>query len=532
MRRIAALVLAFASPVHADTLVDHVDGLTIDTHGNVERFSGMVIDGEGKVIRLLGREDKRPAKIDYLIDGKGRVLLPGMIDSHVRLMDLGLAGLMCDLSAAKSPQEAEARIIAYAAANSDRPWIMASGWNAMEWGMPDLAAREGVIDGHPLLVLDQTGEAGWANAVALKLAGLARAPGRPIETLRGPALEAMRKAAPRPRPEDLDLALDQAQTLLLSRGITAVADMGTTIEAWQAYRRAGDAGALRLRIMAYAEGIEAMELIGGPGPTPWLYEDRLRLNGVTFALDGAIGSHMALLKAPYADRPATSGVAVIGDTQLRNLMSRAALDRFQIAVRAIGDKANADALTAFGELAQTYKGDRRWRIEKALLVDPADFARFGQAGVIASMQPGNLPAGMKSFEPRIGSQRLVGIHAWRSLARAGTVLAFGSGAPAHGPDPFGAIAVAITRQNEAAQPFGGWQAEERLTREAALAAWTANAAWTGFAEGRFGRLAKGERADFLFVDRDPLLASPADLRQIKVQEVWIAGRRVMPGPNN
>lgn len=433
MRRIAALFLALSTPVHADTLVDHVDGLTVDVKGNVERFTGMLIDSEGRVVRLLRRGEKRPARVDYMFDGKGRVALPGMIDSHVRLMDLGLSLLR----------------------PGDRP-------------------------------------------------------------------------AGEPRPEDLDMALVKAQQFLLGRGITAVADMGTTIQAWQSYRRAGDAGSLRLRIMGYAEGIENMALIGGPGPTPWLYGDRLRLNGVMLKTDGAIEDRSALLKTPYSGTPAGHGAALLDQTQFRNLMSRAAMDRFQIAVRATGDRANADALAAIEELAQTYKGERRWRIEQAVMIDPADFGRFGISGVIASMQPGGLKSVMAVAESGLGPQRLAGVHAWHSLSRAGAVLAFGSGAPARMPDPFGAIAIAISRQNEAAQPFGGWQPQELLTREAALAAWTASAAFAGFAEGRFGRLARGERADFLIIDRDPLLASPSELRTIKVQEVWIGGQRVVP----
>ena len=158
--------------------------------------------------------------------------------------------------------------------------------------------------------------------------------------------------------------------------VTAVADMGTTIEDWQTYRRAGDLGNLRIRIMSYAAGTEAMTLIGGPGPTPWLYEDRLRMGGVKLFLDGALGSRGAWLKAPYADAPAQRGLTLTGETQLRNAMSRAAMDNFQVAVHAIGDAANAAVLSAIDELAQTYKGDRRWRIEHAQVIDPADMARL------------------------------------------------------------------------------------------------------------------------------------------------------------
>lgn len=432
----AAAFLVFALPARADVLIDNVNGVTLDADGAVERFNGVLVGDDGRIEQVLQRSDKRPGKVDYRFDGKGRVLLPGMIDSHVRLMDLGLALLGPDLSAP------------------------------------------------------------------------------------GPSGE---RKLPPPRPEDRDIALAKAQQLLLEAGVTTVADIGTTIEDWQTYRRAGDLGSLRIRIVAYARGTEAMALIGGPAPTPWLYDDRLRLNGVSLALDGALDPRAAALKAPYADDPKTNGAGRLSETQLKNLMSRGAIDNFQISVTATGDAAVASVLDAIDELAETYKGDRRWRIEGADVVDPGDPARFGQHGIVAAMQPLRLASGRATVEARLGPGRLAGAHAWKSLADGGAVLAFGSGAPAEPPAPFAGMAVAITRQDAESQPFGGWQAQERLTREAALAAYTAGGAHALFAEGRFGRIARGQRADFVLVDRDPLLATPDELRQMRVLQTWVGG---------
>jgi len=305
-----------------------------------------------------------------------------------------------------------------------------------------------------------------------------------------------------------------------------VADMGATIEDWQTYRRAGDLGRLRLRIVAYAVDTDAMALIGGPGPTPWLYDDRLRLNGVSLTLDGALAARGAALKAPYADQPGNRGLSRLNGTRLRNLMSRAAIDGFQVALTAHGDAANADALAAIEELSETYKGDRRWRIEQAQVIDPADFARFGRNGIVTSMQPQDLEDGRGVAEARLGPARLAGTFAWRSISGAGAVLAFGSGAPAEKPEPFAGMAMAITRQGADGQPFGGWQAQERLTREAALAAYGTSAAHALFAEGRFGRIERGQRGDFILVDHDPLLASPDELRATRVLQTWVGGKLV------
>lgn len=549
MRRLAALAVALLAPfpapfpAHADTLIDNVDGLSIGTDGRINRFTALLIDREGRVAQVLKRGDRRPELVDYRLDGKGQVLMPGLIDSHVHVMGLGLSALMLDLSGAKSLDEALALVAAHAAENPDKPWLLGTGWNPESWvpgRMPTAAELDAVVADRPAWLLRVDGHAGWANSRALAAGGVtatARDPAggrieriagtmRPAGVLVDAAMALVAGKVPAPRPEDRDLAFRKAQDRLLARGITAVADMGTTIEDWQTYRRAGDTGALTLRIMAFAEGIDAAVLIGGPGPTPWLYDDRLRLNGVKLVADGALGSRGALLKAPYADRPGERGLEMTAETALRNRMSRAAMDRFQIAVHAIGDEANARALSAFEELAETYKGDRRWRIEHARVVDPADWPRFGALGLVASMQPLGLISDRMVAESRLGPDRLIRAHAWASLAANGARLAFGSGAPAQAPDAFAGLALAISRQDENAQPFGGSQPQERLSREAALAAHTAGAAWAGFAEGRFGQLAKGERADFLLVDRDPTLASPAELRSMRIAQVWIAGRRV------
>jgi predicted amidohydrolase YtcJ len=338
------------------------------------------------------------------------------------------------------------------------------------------------------------------------------------------------KHVPQPRAAERDLALDKAQDLLASKGVTAAADMGTSIEDWQALRRAGDSGRLRIRVMSYASGVDAMTLIGGSEPGPWLYDDKLHLNGVKIYLDGALGSRGASLKAAYADAPGNKGLSFLTPAQLRNLMSRAAMDGFQVAVHAIGDEANGQVLGAVLELNQTYKSDRRWRIEHAQVVDPADIQRFGQLGVIASMQPVHQTSDRTMAEARLGPNRLSGAYAWKSIATSGGKLAFGSDAPVESPDPFAGLAAAISRQGPDGQPFGGWQPQERLTREAAIAGFTTGAAYAGLAETRFGRLAPGLRADFLLVDRDPLLASPTELAQTRVLETWVGGRRIYSAP--
>lgn len=536
-----ALTLA-ASPALADTLIDNVDGITLGENGEVVRFTGLVFDDEGRVTQLLARKDKRPAKVDYLLDGKGQVLLPGMIDAHVHVMDIGFAALTLDLSDTTSLDEALAKIKTFAEDNPGRPWILGRGWNQEKWGLgrfPTAAELDSVVSDRPVWLERADNHANWGNSLAIERAGVtAKTPdpaggriirdaaGKPQGVFVDMATALVKKVIPAPRPKDRDLAFAKFQQAMIARGVTAVADMGTSAADWQTFRRAGDNGRLMVRIMSYADSIETLELMAGPGPGPWLYDDRLRMGGVKLYLDGALGSRGAALKAPYADEPGTRGLPLLTPAQLRNLMSRAAMDGFQTAVHAIGDAANAEVLTAVEELSESYDGDRRWRIEHAQIIDPADIPMLGKHGVIASVQPLHQTSDRLMAEARLGPDRLAGAYPWRSILTAGGRLAFGSDAPVEPADPWAGMAAAISRTDAKGEPFGGWFPQETVSREVALAGFTKDAAFAGFAEGRFGRLAVGERADFIFVGRDPLMASLDELRAMTVLEVWIGGVRV------
>jgi len=540
---LASVAALCGTPAAADTLVYNVNGMTIDEQGQLARFTGLVIGDDGRISDVIERGEDRPTDIEFSIDGEGKVMMPGFIDSHVHVMSIGIAALTLDLSGTNSLEEALAEIARFAEANPSRPWILGRGWNQEKWGLgrfPTAEELDSVVPDRPVWLGRVDGHAGWANSLALRKAGVTAATADPAggRIIRKPgskepagvfvdaAEELVNTVIPAPRAEDLDLAFRKSQDVLFGYGITAVADMGTTIEDWQTFRRAGDLGALKLRIMSYANSIDSMLLIAGPRPTPWLYEDRLRLNGVKLYLDGALGSRGATLKRPYSDEPGHSGLPLLSPAQFRNLMSRAAMSGFQAAVHAIGDAANAEFLNAVEELSASYEGDRRWRDEHAQIVDPADIAMFGKHGIIASMQPLHQTSDRLMAEARLGPDRLGGAYAWRTIAATGALLAFGSDAPVEPADAFAGFAAAISRTDADGQPFGGWLPHEAVSREAALAAFTSTGAYAGFGEGRFGRLVVGERADFILVDRDPMLVSPSDLRETKVLETWVNGERV------
>lgn len=539
---LAVALLAIPFPASATTLIDNVKGISINRQGQVKRFTAMVIDDRGRVAQLLAFGDKPTEHIDYRDDLHGKVVVPGFVDSHVHLMAMGLATLTLDLTGTQSLAATLAKVARFGKDSPNRPWIIGRGWNQRLWTvhkLPTATELDSATD-RPAILTRVDGQAVWANSAALAAAGITAATpdpqgGRierlsgsrkPSGILLGSAMALVEKAAPPPLATDRVLALYNAEQELLSQGVTAVADMGTTIEDWMTYRRAGDAGRLNLRIMAYADSIPDMLLIGGTGPTVWLYHDRLRLEGVNLVLDGSLGARSAWLKKPYADDPHSRGLQQMGGTPLRNLMSRASMSHFQVAIDATGDAATAEALGAIDQLAQDYHGDRRWRIEGAQVVDPSHMAKFGAHGTIASVQPVAETTEHAMAAARLGPDRLAGAYAWHSIAASGAPLAFGSNAPARTPDVLAGIAAAVSREDAAGAPAGGWHPGETISREAALAAYTAGGAYAGFANGRFGSLAVGERADFVVLSGDPLNLPAAQIDQIKVLQTWIGGKRV------
>ncbi|MBB4149226.1 hypothetical protein GGQ90_003015 [Sphingobium scionense] len=554
----ALTVLALPMPAYASGVIDNVNGIAIGPDGKIVHFGALMIDDEGKVEKLIqGRYQEpeykpkkpkrgqpwpeRPKGPSFKLDAGGKTLIPGLIDAHGHVMGLGLSLITLDLSDTKSLAEAQAKIRAYAQENTGRKWIIGTGWNQETWGLgrfPTAAELDAAVDDIPVWLERVDGHAGWANSAAIRAAGVSattKAPaggriemaaGKPAGVFVDKAMDLIQKVVPAPAPKDRDNALEKAQRALLAVGITGIADMGTSIEDWQAFRRSADRGALRVRIMSYAYGLDNMVLIAGPEPTPWLYDDHLRMGGIKLLLDGALGSRGAWLKSDYSDAPGQRGLPMIPSTQLRNIMSRAAMDNFQVAVHAIGDAANGEILDAIQEMSDTYTGDRRWRVEHAQIIDPADLPRFARYGTIASMQPVHETSDWRMATARLGEARLKGAYAWKAMLDNHVPLAFGSDVPVESPNPFPGIAAAMSRQDAKGEPAGGWLPEQKVGFEAALDGFTRQAAFAGFAEKKFGSLVPGQRADFLLIDRNIETASPTDIRGTQVLETWINGKRV------
>ncbi|HET7316726.1 MAG TPA: amidohydrolase [Sphingomicrobium sp.] len=540
---LALAAALLASPAFADTLIDNANGIQVDVNGRLQRFTGLLIGDDGKVVRRLGPGDSRP-NADTIVDARGQTLLPGFIDGHGHVMDLGFAAMTLQLTGTSSIADLQQRLRAYAAAHPDDEWIIGFGWNQELWPekrFPTAADLDSIVFDRPVVLERVDGHALVANSAAMKAAGVTAATadpdggkierdstGNPTGLFVDAAKALIQDKVPAHTQTQEDKAFALAQHELLSFGVTGVGSMSTSLADWNTFRRSGEAGDLQVRLMVYLLGLDPLKTI--PHPTGWMYDDRLRAVGVKFFADGALGSRGAWLKQPYADKPDTRGLQFHSDAELLAQENAAAAAGFQTATHAIGDAANAQVIGVYEKLHAEYPGDRRWRIEHFQIVDPADIPRMKPIGAVASMQPTHQTSDRLMAEARLGPERLKGAYAWQTVEKLGIPLAFGTDFPVESPNPFPGLSAAISRQDLNGQPPGGWIPSERLTLGQALHAYTRGSAYAGFAEKRIGALDAGKWADFILVDRDPTKVDPQQLGRTQVFQTWIAGKKVWERP--
>lgn len=539
-----AFGLTLVAPAQsAPTLVENVHGYTL-VGDRLQQFTGLVFD-LGKVVQTGDATALRkhfPGA--QVVDGGGRTLLPGMIDSHGHVLELGFENVQAVLGDTESLGVALERIREFLKQHPDRSWRIGAGWNQVKWKLgrfPTARELDAVVSDRPVVLERIDGHAKWLNTKALQAAGITKATpdpvggrierdtdGNPAGVLVDKAMALVDRVVPPPTVAERRAALQAALTQMNSVGLTGAADAGVSAQDVALYKDFADEGRLSVRIYAMIGDTGADFIaLSKAGPLIGYGSDRLTVRSVKLFADGALGSRGAALTTPYADAPGQRGLLFVSDEEMAHKISTALKAGYQVNVHAIGDAANHQVLDGFETAYRTVGGrELRNRIEHAQVVAVADIPRFKTLDLIASMQPTHATSDMNMAEDRVGKERLRGAYAWRSFLDQGTRIAGGSDFPIESTNPFYGLHAAVTRTDHANLPAGGWHAEQAMTLLEAFRAFTLDAAYAEHQEKTLGTLEKGKWADFILVDRDLFTIAPADIWKIKVEQTWVAGKRV------
>lgn len=525
------------------TIYHNVKGYTFANDELIE-FEALVF-GNSKIIEV-GLTDELLAAYPNAqkIDGKGNVMLPGLIDAHAHVMGLGYQQLYVDVSGTKSLEEAISKVKNYATNHPELPWIKGRGWNQTHWKgnrFPTAGNLDAVITDRPIWLERVDGHAGWANSKAMEIAGITAATqepedgdiitgqdGEPTGIFIDAAMQLVEEHIPEPTQKEKEQALTLAIEKAQSVGLTATHDAGIEQDIWKLYNDFAKENKLGFRIYAMIGGTGAtFDQLSDGGPIEHTANHMLSLRSVKIYNDGALGSRGAALLEDYSDDTDNNGLLFHDREELVSKIEKAASKGYQVNIHAIGDRANRVVLDAFEE-AQTLKqrAKLRHRIEHAQIVALEDIPRFAQLDVIASMQPTHATSDMNMAGERLGEERLIGAYAWQTILDTGAHLTSGSDYPVESPNPFWGLYSAVTRQNHNGQPAGGWRPQEKLTRQQALKSFTIDAAYAGFMEELTGSLEPGKYADFVIIDRDYFEIPDSEIYQIDVLETWVAGKKV------
>lgn len=471
-----------------------------------------------------------------VLDLAGGTVTPGLVDAHAHLVGLGDSLQSVDLRGATSMDDVVERLKAGAPPSG---WVRGRGWDQNLWPgatMPSHNPITQAFPDRPVWLKRIDGHAAWGNAALMRAAGIRADTPDPEggEILRdgsGAATGVFIDAAmdlvhaPPPTADDVRHWLLTAQEHILARGLTGVHEMGIGPLEDQVYRAlASDTDGLRVRVHAYAaEGWFVRDLLD-QAPDPIRADARYTLAGVKVYADGALGSRGAALLAPYADRHDHTGLMQHDIPGLRRVVKQAMRGGWQVATHAIGDAANRAVLDAYeAGLPYAARTDPRPRVEHCQIVDPVDIVRFADLGVIASMQPTHATSDMPWAAERLGTDRLAGAYAWQRYLEAGAHLAFGSDFPVELADVTHGLYAAVTRQDAAGQPSGGWLPDQRVSLEQALRSFSYEAAYAAHREAHVGRLAPGYRADLTCFAAPLDEANPAALREAAVRGTVVDG---------
>lgn len=540
------LLLATLQPLQAATLIHNVNGYSLN-QGELQRFVALEYE-QGKVTRLYGSAlNAERSSAATRIDAGGATLLPGLIDAHGHVSGHGRALSSVDLLGVTSEQQAVQRVASYLAQHPASEWVQGRGWNQVLWPektFPNKASLDAISADSAVVLTRVDGHALWANSKALALAGIsASSPdpeggqivrdskGQPTGVLIDNAMTPMHRVMPQASVEQLAQWQYRALEDLASYGITSVHDAGVSALEVQAYRVLQRAGRLPIRVYAMLD-------LRDPGNDVYLeagpsvdQAHRLDVRSVKIWVDGALGSRGAALFEDYSDAPGERGLLLQSAEALEQHMNRAVAAGYQVSAHAIGDRANTRVLDLYERLNSDPKSAAlRHRVEHAQVLRRQDIARFPALNVIASIQPLHAISDKNMAGARLGKERLQGAYAWQSLLASASHMAAGSDVPAESPNPFLGLHAAVSRQDQSGEPNTAWMPEQKISRLDALALFTEGAAYAAHQEAAIGRLQPGYFADFILIDKDYFEVPEAELGQLQVKAVYVAGKQVYQAP--
>lgn len=486
-----------------------------------------------------------------LVDLKGKTVLPGLIDSHLHINNTGAMKMELNIVGMQREDIIAAVGKAYEQAKPGE-WIVGRGWLNDEWpdaSFPSKEELDAVAPDAPVYLKRACGHAAWVNSKAFEVVRIHDDTPDPIggEYLRKPdgtllgvvtdqAQDPFNKAIPPYNKEQLQRIVLLAQEGFFAAGLTTVHDAGTAEEWIQAWEELYQREELKLRIYA------SMRVVGRPnyqeltdgsleffkkGLRIGMYGNRLTARSYKISGDGSLGARSAWMLEDYNDQSGHKGNGKWTDEQLYTVLYEAHKAGFQIWVHAIGDAANRQCLNIYERLLQEIPNpDARLRIEHAQILSQEDIPRFKQLGVIPTHQTVFLRTDKKVADDRLGSQRIKGAYAWRTLIDQGNVVPNGTDSPVESYNPFLSMYCAVTRMDEHGEPAGGWHPEEAMTREEALRSYTNWGAYAGFEEKLKGSIEVGKLADFIVIDRDIMTCPATEIKDIQVLETVLGGETV------
>lgn len=511
----------------------------------------LAVGKDNEISRYRGTSTK-------VIDGKGRLVLPGFTDCHVHFMDGSFSLEQVNVESAKNLEQVQQQIKAYAIAHPNDAWVLGRGWSYPIFppaGMPDRKQLDAVVPDRPAYIEGYDGHTWWANTKALEAAHITKttadppggtivrdpSTGEPTGAIKEDAADAMvRRAIPVPsrakKLEMLRAGLKHANELGITRvhvmgGVNVGAGDVADAELLDELRRNNE---LTVRFyLGYRfdpPAVTALQLDEIERARQRYHDDWIAAGGVKFFLDGVIETHTAAMLEPYSNAPSLSGTLLWDPDKYKKFVAELDQRGIQIFTHAIGDRAIRLALDAY-QNAATKNGtkDARHRVEHIEDPSAADIPRFGQLGVIASMQPLHAYPDddtLKSWLPAVGPERATRAWPWHSIQAAGGVLAFGSDWPVVTLSPWPGLQNAVTRQTTEGEPEGGWIPSESISLADAVKGYTLNAAFAGHREKTEGSLEPGKLADLIIVSQNIFDADPHRLVDTKVIMTMVGGRVV------